>query len=172
MAIIFFCFGFLMVGVEGCGSQHDNATANNSKDSLISFKDSSSQNKDTTLHLVIDGKIKTIVTGKYGAIEMLEIAKVADMFKGRRIDTFVTRFLDITGDGVPEKIVGHLYLSHDTVWETREIFEKNKLIYSDANFDYLCDTSEENEASGIEASLCPLEPYSTIREFLRYIVDP
>lgn len=163
--ILFVCFGFLVIGLWGCGGNHDKAITSNVKDTLKPLSNTSEVPKDTIIHTNINGKLETIQIPKYEIKDFFEIKKIAIKFKNRPLDTSLIQYLDITGDGITEKIVSHLFVDQDSVCVTRKIFQNDTLISKETKSDFLNHTDGEYSFSYYGV----LQPYNCFHAYIRFL---
>jgi len=155
------------MGMSGCGSQPNKQIPTNDNDSdTITYKIKYPQ--DPTITLIANGITKTLKVAKYEVKDCLEIKKLSLIFKNRLIDTTLVRYLDITGDGIPDKIVGHLFVRKDSIYCIRSFLDRDKIFDIDSFADCLND-SNNNYDFGIKSYLCPFEPYASVQEFTHYL---
>lgn len=100
----------------------------------------------------------------------LKIEKLASKFKKGPIDTTLVRYIDITGDGIPEKVIGHVSIAKDSIFATRTIYQQNKIIFEDTKSDQLSDTTNDDpDGNGVNSVLVPLEPFASIFQAIKFI---
>ncbi len=166
-AVLFVCFGVVVAGLWGCGRNHEKAIDNNSKDSTNTVTKANGVVGDTIIQININGKHNIIHIRKQQLDKCLDIEKLATKFNNRPLDSSMIRYLDITGDGITEKIIGHVYIKRDSAIFSRIIYEGNKIIFSERNTDFLNDTSDADDREpGIEKELSALEPYASFQKYI------
>jgi hypothetical protein len=122
--------------------------------------------RDTIIVVNINGIEKRLEVDKDHVHWCLDIEKIAKEFRNRRLDTTIIRYLDITGDGINEKIIGHVYITKDSVLSDRTIYRRDAIISFTHNGDCLNDTFNNSDMAGIFNDMSPLEPYASFQEFL------
>jgi hypothetical protein len=162
-----FCILYLL---QACNEHPAKTTDNGNKDSVnlknIVIKDTI---YDTAIVVHWDGKAKGIVVHKNNVEAAKAIEKLAPKFKNRPLDSTVTRLIDITGDGEPEKIVCHTWVNGDSVYGMRTIYRKDKIIFSNTTKDWLKDTvNNDVEGQGIEQDMVPFEPFASFYNIIQW----
>jgi len=163
------CFSFLIIGCGGNSNRKPptsktpkNDTSNlKSKDPTETDESENNGESDTTVIVHINGKAVSITYDKNYDSPHFEIARLANKFRHRRLDSVLIQHLDITGNGSEEKIIGHLYISGDSVFVSRKIYRDKKIIYSKVISNHLNDSDHFGDIHGIGAELTPLEPYAS-----------
>jgi len=168
-AIILFWLGFILNLALSCSSA-SNKSSSSSKDTLL-VKNSKdiTISEDTLVEVNINDKPHKLKLSKYNVKDLQGVIQIYKKYKGKTLDSLSEINIDVTGDGIPEKVIIRTYFINNLCFTTRKILKNDPIIYNDTANGGPSGRLGEDYTSDDDKRFSFLEPYLSFYEGINFI---